>query len=322
MGIFYSTILMQSGLPPVSQVISPEAMLVTSVTVACLGLAVMLLTRQRTEALATESVAEAEDSAPAEPLALTSQPSALHVESPEAPVSGVTASPANTVRSASMYAEGVEPENVAAAGTASLRGNRSADDSPIASSPGEPRVPGGAPRGPAHGASALIARVASMLPAGAPAPESTKSSPPRASRSSSGFKPAARFSRSQQAFLRIPVILTGRDASGNEFREEACTLILLPQGAVIPMRQKVRTGERLTLSIPERQKEVACEVFGVQPGPDGKMHVEIEFPEPQRSMWPVSFPAWAGKTTTARAANQPERAGAPSRAPALDSSGT
>lgn len=58
------------------------------------------------------------------------------------------------------------------------------------------------------------------------------------------------------------------------------------------------------LTNPTRQKEVACDVFGTQARPDGKLLVEVEFPEPQKSMWPVSFPAWAGNGSGATGAKK------------------
>ena len=175
---------------------------------------------------------------------------------------------------------------------------------------------------PAYGASALIAKVTSLLPAGVRTLHNGDKSPVKTSRVTGSFQPGARFSRSQQAFLRIPIVLTGRDESGAEYREETCTLILLPQGAVIPMARKIRTGDRLTLTNPASQKEAACDVFGAVPGPDGKMLVEVEFHEPQRSMWPVSFPAWAGKVARSSSGSAVTRATDPVRAPALDSSGS
>ena len=125
---------------------------------------------------------------------------------------------------------------------------------------------------------------------GAPARE------PRAQngkRPAAGFQPGGRFSRSQQAFLRIPVALSGRNESGTDFCEQTCTLILLPQGAVLPVAQRLAAGAALELTVAGKP-QIPCSVFGAQSGPDGKSLVEIEFAEPQKNFWPVSFPAWAG----------------------------
>jgi hypothetical protein len=108
------------------------------------------------------------------------------------------------------------------------------------------------------------------------------------------FQPGGRFSRSQQAFLRIPVALSGRNESGADFCEQTCTLILLPQGAVLPLAQRLPVGAALELTVAGKP-QVPCSVFGAQTGPDGKSLVEIEFVEPQKNFWPVSFPAWAGE---------------------------
>lgn len=107
-------------------------------------------------------------------------------------------------------------------------------------------------------------------------------------------QPAGRFSRSQQAFLRIPVVLSGRCGAESEFREETCTLILLPQGAVLPLSRRLPAGTATMLCLPGKEP-VPCSVFAAQTGPDGRSLVEVEFAEPQKDFWPVSFPAWDGQ---------------------------
>lgn len=325
MEIFISAVLTPSGLPAVSEMMNPEAMLVTSVAVGCLGLAVMLLTRPRTEQLAAESP---ENRAPAEELRSTSSSPVTESDAPAARAA-VMVPAADVIASEPAKAEAAQLPSETTAGYAAARARSSSSEAAVAGlgSPTEIEravepAAGGVVRGPAHGASALIAKVATLLPAGTASTRSSKDAAAKPARGPAGFQPAARFSRSQQAFLRIPVVLTGRDESGREFREETCTLILLPQGAVIPMRQKVRAGARMTLSNSARQKDVTCDVFGALPGPDGRMLVEVEFPEPQKGMWPVSFPAWAGNGAGEARANDPGRAGAAARTAAPDNSGS
>jgi hypothetical protein len=317
MGLIHLGILLQSGLPAASQVLTPEVLLLTTLTVGCLGLAVMMLTRQRSEELAPERTPNDEK-----------QEAAQEVQ-PESHTSALENQPVAVLRPETKDMTVETEPCVAPASSGSAEGAAEMDTpvpSPASEAPEgkfpEP-LPAATPhRGPVLGASALIAKVACLLPAGAAAPASGTKPAAKPSRGNSGFHPAARFSRSQQAFLRMPIVLSGRDESGAEFREETSTLILLPQGAVIPMRQKVRAGDRMTLFNPARQKEVACEVFGVQSGPDGKVLVEVEFPEAHKNMWPVSFPAWAGPTSKSASAPKPAGVAAPARTPAMDSSGS
>lgn len=315
MDITYLCVLLQSGLPAVAQIMTPEALMVTSIAVACLGLAVMLLTRPRVEPATLENEAaenqERGEDAPAWPETPATKCAAPAAHEPAMKISTLDVERPVTLE------KRVQAEAVAEPGVAAARSSGSAETEPALLSPTRASV-----RGPVHGASALIAKVASLLPAGVAAPRGGEKSSVKTSRGAAGFQPASRFSRSQQAFLRIPIVLTGRDESGAEFREETCTLILLPQGAVIPMRQRVRAGDRMMLTDPARQKEAACEVFGVLPGPDGRIMVEVEFPEPQKSMWPVSFPAWSGKAAGSASPASAARTVAPERAPALDSPGS
>jgi hypothetical protein len=116
------------------------------------------------------------------------------------------------------------------------------------------------------------------------------------------------------------VVISGRTTTDVEFREETSTVILLPQGAVIHMEQRVRAGDQLTLCSPSRQQEVPCSVFGALAGPDGKILVEIEFAQAQKNFWPVSFPAWAGNGAGSAARNPSPRTLTPAGTPPLDNS--
>jgi hypothetical protein len=328
MGFIHLGAILQANLPAVSPVFTPEVLLLTTLTVGCLGLAVMMLSRPRQETLEAERPQEEdrrEELGPeSESAAVECKPvAALQPQTKELP-------PGNELSSAPARVELAEAVNEVKANPSVSPANPDEMAAPVpspASRVFEEKLPEALPadvshRGRKHGASALIAKVASLLPAGPAAPGVGTKSASKSARGSNGFQPAGRFSRSQQAFLRLPIVLTGRDESGAEFQEETCTLILLPQGAVIPMRQKVRAGDRMNLSVPSRQKDVACEVFGTLPGPDGRMLVEVEFPEPPKSIWPVSFPAWSGRTQAKDASPVGARVMAPARAPAMDSSGS
>ena len=76
MAIMIPGVLLQAGLPAVSEVVSPEGLMVASIAVALLGVAVMMLTRPRTEmAGATESAAGEENPAQVEmPVVETAPP--------------------------------------------------------------------------------------------------------------------------------------------------------------------------------------------------------------------------------------------------------
>ena len=301
MAIMIPGVLLQAGLPAVSEVVSPEGLMVASIAVALLGVAVMMLTRPRTEmAGATESAAGEENPAQVEMPVVETAP-------PQPPFANVTLAEAARAQLA-MKSETVPAEIPRPAAPAPV------ETAPVA-------APAATSHRAAHGASSLMAKVASLLPAGVAMPGQGEKPQPRTRRGASGSQPASRFSRAQQAFLRIPIVLTGRDANGAEFREETCTLILLPQGAVIPMRQKVRAGDRMTLSNPSRQKESECLVYGAHPGQDGKQLVEVDFPE-EKNMWPVSFPAWSA-SPAASGNGQPQAAtAAPAASATLDSTGS
>lgn len=329
--------LLSPDLPAVSPIFTPTVLLFTSLTVGALGAAILLLSREQPprpphtrqdqppdglndihdqpagqdgQPATTGKHSAPAASAPDEPR--DSRPiggaSFLLASGPAPAVLLPSPEPLSTQLSSHAPAVAViEPEPPVA--IASARDF----DSVIASRPAP------APRPAALGASALIAQAERLLPsAPAPAPSQPIEAAAPAQPRTAGFQPAARFSRSQQAFLRVPIVVCGSSASGAEFREETNTVILLPQGAVIHMQHHVRAGERLTVLSQPRQHEASCTVFGALPGPDGKMLVEIDFDHQQRTFWPVSFPAWAGKAPAA----QPARTPAPARPTVSGSSGS
>jgi len=305
-------------------------MLLTSVTLACLGLAAVLLSRRRTQGLAPEGAMHRDE----ECLAAGSEPEqktpvrapelrgtfAVTLETvPPQPVECAAPVGAQLATAVRTLQERSEVTHVNSADAVPGPARPHAQSLPEKSGDSHPATPQALV--PARGASALIAKASQLLPQ-VSTPPTRHATRPRIARGPAGFQPGARFSRSQQAFLRVPVVLTGSDESGASFREESCTLILLPQGAVIPMKQRVRPGDRLGLFSSSRQQEVPCTVFGALQGKDGKMLVEIEFPEPQKHFWPVSFPAWAGKSPGNAAGSTASRPASPERTPALDSPGS
>ena len=304
-----------------AQLFSPAALLVASVTVGCLGAAVLMLMRSRAQESATPQMIPESAEAPAGFL----EPSQAE-RSLQADMQGTreAAMKATAERLAPLEShelrEKAQPEEASLPAPGAAKAKLPSAISGVPSGPGPAAASPLSPlsRAPSVGASALIAEAERLLPAAtlpAQAPEGPRA---RAGRATGGFQPAARFSRSQQAFLRIPVTVTGRGRTGSEFREDTSTVILLPQGAVIHMGQRVNAGDSLTLFNPASQQEAACSVFGVLPGPDGKMLVEMEFTEQQRNFWPVSFPAWSknGRATP------PSRQTSPARAPLPTNSGS
>ena len=318
--------LMAPDLPAVSPVFTPTALLVTSAMVGCIGAAVLLLSRQQALDEAPIGAGENREEAPAETWEPESaadgrQPVAVAAgaaESPSAPVCVCKMEEAAETSGNGGGAAGKEAILRTLADHAERGGSGPSTGQLSGHSAGQS---GGQSRTPSLGASALLAHAERLLPGSSgsqPASEAAFSAPAR----SAAFKPAARFSRSQQAFLRIPIVVSGRTETGAEFREETTTVILLPQGAVIHMEHRVHAGERVNVFSQPSQHEASCNVFGTLPGPDGKMLVEIEFEQQQRTFWPVSFPAWSGKSPANAAGERAPRAMASRRAPAADNSGS
>jgi hypothetical protein len=259
-----------------SLALMPLSLLLACALVAGLGAVILLFTRASEGWRVAESIALPSGAAP--PATAEPQPVRGHAER----------------RAGSHFTERRQSSAVASAeqrldqAIAAISGERAADSAPT-------DVPAGT--APAtHGA----ARAANPI-----ARELHGSRPQDRKRAGSPYQPGSRFARSQQAFLRIPVVVAGRNDSGADFREETCTLILLPQGAVLPLAQRLAPGGTVSLHLAGKP-QLTCSVFSALLGPDGKSLAEIEFTEPQRNFWPVSFPAWAGELPANRERrNQP-----------------
>jgi len=325
----FLTALLTPDLPDIAPIFTPTALLVTSAMVGCIGAVVLLLSRQQEQ----PELGVAEDTAQV-PVAASPAPQNEAPDRPEMPgpspehhpagahptqearpLAAVAPACACTAVAESPADEIVELSAVAVAPAGATVAEESAPGERL----GNARATQSQPK--TLGPSALLAQAQRLVPAAAV--QHAADNPSDRSRNAVGFQPAARFSRSQQAFLRIPVVISGTNEAGAAFREETTTVILLPQGAVIHMTQPLAAGDTVKVFSEPRQQEIACTVYGVLRGTDGKALVEIEFEQFQhKSFWPVSFPAWAGKATANPPANQASRAVSPARTPVMSNSGS
>ncbi len=125
--------------------------------------------------------------------------------------------------------------------------------------------------------------------------------------------------------IEIPVKLqgerTGANAHGatDTYHEDACTVIVFPQGAVLRSSANLTIGQHLLLKNQETNQEVPCRVVNLRSYSTG--YVEIEFIRPAPGFWGIVFPSEAPKPAGARVASPavapPKQAATPSPAPVV-----
>jgi len=96
--------------------------------------------------------------------------------------------------------------------------------------------------------------------------------------------------RSQRVLLRIPIVVIARDGDKQMAREESRTLVVNAHGGLISLNLHVRVGQVIILQNPESSEEQSCRVIRVNPAPEGRTEVGVEFVKPAPHFWRVAFP--------------------------------
>ena len=96
--------------------------------------------------------------------------------------------------------------------------------------------------------------------------------------------------RSQRVLLRIPIAVIAPGPDKKMAREQTHTLVVNAHGALIILELPVRVGQVVILQNPETSEEQSCRIIRVNPAPQGKFEVGIEFLKPAPNFWRVAFP--------------------------------
>jgi TonB family protein len=102
----------------------------------------------------------------------------------------------------------------------------------------------------------------------------------------------ARGRRSPRIAVSIPVALT--DHLGN--KEETRTNFVTPRGAVLVVKMKVHSGQKVGLRNLKSGRDVECSITSVEMLLKDTHQIELQFAHPQPDFWPVQFPAESSAT--------------------------
>jgi hypothetical protein len=108
----------------------------------------------------------------------------------------------------------------------------------------------------------------------------------------------ARERRSSRVFMRVRVVVAGKNKNRKRFREACETIVINAHGGLLYFSQSVEMGAMLVLTNPFTQEEQECRVVFLGEESDKAQLVGIEFLTPAPRFWGVEFaqPDWHNPT--------------------------
>jgi hypothetical protein len=107
--------------------------------------------------------------------------------------------------------------------------------------------------------------------------------------------------RSSRVFIKLPVLVSGKNAEGRNFRESGATIVINAHGGLVIMSNTVRMDDILQVSNPATSEELECRVVFLSDLGDKGQRVGLEFLAPAPHFWGVEFPPtdWPAKQASA-----------------------
>jgi len=100
--------------------------------------------------------------------------------------------------------------------------------------------------------------------------------------------------RSSRVFMRIYVLVKGKNAQGQNFSEPCQTVAVNAHGGLIYLQEHVEMDASLVLASPLSEEEQECRVVYVGDSSERGTRVGVEFLSPAPHFWGVEFtrPDW------------------------------
>lgn len=116
--------------------------------------------------------------------------------------------------------------------------------------------------------------------------------------SSHATSPESARRRSERLLLQIPVLVYGKNAQEEPFRERTHTLVINAHGALLTMSTPVALRQVVGLENVCTGAERDSAVVFIGPRKDGYAHVGVEFLVPDATFWNIEFPpvSWNPET--------------------------
>jgi hypothetical protein len=108
--------------------------------------------------------------------------------------------------------------------------------------------------------------------------------------------------RSTRVFMRVRVVIAGKNSDGRRFREACETIVINAHGGLLYLNQPLRMDMMLVLTNPFTQEEQESRIVFLGDATDKGQRVGLEFLTPAPHFWGVDFvPAdWPAPVATVR----------------------
>jgi hypothetical protein len=93
-----------------------------------------------------------------------------------------------------------------------------------------------------------------------------------------------------RVLLSVPILVSGKTTAGEDFQEDARTLVVNAHGALISLAAQVAAGQPITVANKSTQKAQACRIVYLSNAQAGKTQMGIEFEKPSAGFWQIDFP--------------------------------
>ena len=107
---------------------------------------------------------------------------------------------------------------------------------------------------------------------------------------SSNHAPIPNRRRTQRVLLRLPILVITRGPNGQHVSENAFTMNVSANGALIQISTRVEVGQKILCRNPDTLEEQFIRVVHVTPAAENKSEVGVEFLKPAPKFWRISFP--------------------------------
>ncbi|MFZ0821446.1 MAG: hypothetical protein WAM91_15365 [Candidatus Acidiferrales bacterium] len=114
--------------------------------------------------------------------------------------------------------------------------------------------------------------------------------------------------RSSRVFMRIRVIVDGKNIHGRKFRESCHTIVVNAHGGLLYLNQEIESGAMLVLANPFTQDELECRVVFLGELGEKGQRVGVEFLTPAPHFWGVELTPSDWNSPSAPSAPSPSSA--------------
>ncbi len=97
--------------------------------------------------------------------------------------------------------------------------------------------------------------------------------------------------RSSRVFMRLRIVVAGKNSDGRKFREACDTIVINAHGGLLYLNQPLEDGAMLVLVNPLTQEEQDCRVVYLGDAGEKGQRVGVEFLSPAPRFWGVDFAA-------------------------------